>query len=63
MNRPGPSCRGRGSPEYEAWSFDHFDTMTVMVADAPRPDEIVLCMAVANGGRPHPRCGDKPITD
>ncbi|MEL6209413.1 MAG: amino acid synthesis family protein, partial [Pseudomonadota bacterium] len=25
----------------EAWSFDHFDTMTVMVADAPRPDEIV----------------------
>ena len=22
----------------EAWSFDHFDTMTVMVADAPRPD-------------------------
>ncbi|MEQ9641758.1 MAG: amino acid synthesis family protein [Alphaproteobacteria bacterium] len=47
----------------EAWSFDHFDTMTVMVADAPRPDEIVLCMAVADGGRPHPRCGDKPIVD
>ena len=47
----------------EAWSFDHFDTMTVMVADAPRADEIVLCMAVADGGRPHPRCGNKPITD
>jgi len=47
----------------EAWSFDHFDTMTVMVADAPRPDEIVLCMAVADGGRPDPRCGDGPITD
>ncbi len=47
----------------EAWSFDHFDTMTVMVADAPRADEIVLCMAVADGGRPHPRCGSKPITD
>jgi hypothetical protein len=47
----------------EAWSFDHFDTMTVMVADAPRPDEIVLCMAVADGGRPQPRCGDKPIVD
>ena len=47
----------------EAWSFDHFDTMTVMVPDAPRPDEIVLCMAVADGGRPNPRCGSGPITD
>ncbi len=46
-----------------AWSFDHFDTMTVMVPDAPRPDEIVLCMAVADGGRPNPRCGSGPITD
>ena len=47
----------------EAWSFDHFDTMTVMVADAPRADEIVLCMAVADGGRPHPRVGSAPITN
>ncbi len=47
----------------EAWSFDHFDTMTLMVGDAPRPDEIVLCMAVADGGRPHPRVGNAPITD
>jgi hypothetical protein len=47
----------------DAWSFDHFDTITVMVADAPRPDEIVLCMAVADGGRPHPRVGSAPITD
>ncbi len=47
----------------EAWSFDHFDTMTVMVPDAPRPDEIVLCMAVADGGRPDPRCGSGPVTD
>lgn len=46
-----------------AWSFDHFDTMTLMVADAPRPDEIVLCMAVADGPRPHPRVGSGPITD
>ena len=46
-----------------AWSFDHFDTITVMIGDAPRPDEIVLCMGVADGGRPHPRVGSKPITD
>ena len=47
----------------EAWSFDHFDTITVMIADAPRPDEIVLCMGVADGGRPHPRLGSAPILD
>lgn len=47
----------------EAWSFDHFDTITVSVADAPRADEIVLCMAAADGGRPIPRCGDRPIVD
>ena len=39
------------------WSFDHFDTMTVMAPDAPRPDEIVMVVAVADGGRPHPRLG------
>ncbi|MEE8352542.1 MAG: amino acid synthesis family protein [Rhodospirillales bacterium] len=47
----------------EAWSFDHFDTMTAMVADAPRPDEIVLCMAVSDGSRTHPRVGSGPIID
>jgi len=47
----------------EIWSFDHFDTVTVMVPDAPRPDEIVLCMAVSDGPRPHPRVGSGPITD
>jgi hypothetical protein len=47
----------------EAWSFDHFDTMTIMVADAPRPNEIVMCMAVSDGGRPLPRVGSGPITD
>lgn len=41
----------------DVWSFDHFDTMTVMVADAPRPDEIVVVVALADGGRPRPRVG------
>ena len=41
----------------DIWSFDHFDTMTVMVADAPRPDEIVVLMIAADGGRPAPRVG------
>ena len=46
----------------EAWSFPHFDTMTLMVADAPRATEIVLCVAVSNGTRPNPRVGEGPIT-
>ena len=46
----------------EVWSFEHFDTMTVMIADAPRPDEIVMCMAVSDGPRPHPRVGKGPVT-
>ncbi len=39
------------------WSFDELDTMSVMVPDAPRPDEILVVMAVSDGGRPHPRVG------
>ena len=41
----------------DIWSFDHFDTMTVTVADAPRPDEIMVIMIAADGGRPAPRVG------
>lgn len=43
------------------WSFDHFDTMTFAIADAPRLDEIVVIMAFADGGRPFPRCGSGPV--
>ena len=39
------------------WSFDELDTMTVFVPDAPRPDEIVAVMAIADGGRPAARVG------
>lgn len=45
----------------EVWSFDHFDTMTLFVADAPRLDEIVIMFAFADGGRPLPRCGSGPV--
>lgn len=47
----------------EPWSFDHFDTMTLSIPDAPGPDEIVLCLAFADRGRPIPRCGQGPLTD
>ncbi|MGF1608338.1 MAG: amino acid synthesis family protein [Kiloniellales bacterium] len=39
------------------WSFDELDTMSVSVFDAPRPNEIMMVMAVSDGGRPHPRIG------
>ena len=39
------------------WSFDHLDTLTVSMPDAPRPEEIVVAIAIADGGRPHPRVG------
>src|SRR5438067_10240780 len=45
----------------DSWSFEHFDTVTVSVADAPRPDEIVVIMAIADGGRLANRCGTAPI--
>ncbi len=41
----------------DVWSFDHLDTMTVFVPDAPRPDEILVVLAVSDGGRPDPRVG------
>jgi len=45
----------------DVWSFDHFDTITAMLADAPRADEIVVALALADGGRAHPRCGAGPV--
>jgi hypothetical protein len=44
----------------DPWSFDHFDTITVSVPDAPRADEIIVIMALADGGRLLPRCGSAP---
>ena len=44
----------------DPWSFAHFDTITVSIADAPRPDEIVVVMAIADGGRLRNRCGAAP---
>jgi hypothetical protein len=35
----------------------HFDGMELRIPDAPRADEIVIAIAVTNGGRPHARVG------
>lgn len=35
----------------------HFDSVEIRVADAPAGDELLIALAVANGGRPHARVG------
>ncbi len=40
-----------------AFVRSHFDGMTVSVNDAPKSDEILVAIAVTDGGRPHPRVG------
>jgi hypothetical protein len=45
----------------DSWSFAHFDTVTVSIADAPRPYEILVALAIADGGRLNNRCGAEPI--
>ena len=58
---PGTSIDVPLGHKDDAWSFEHFDTVTVSVADAPRPDEIIVIMAIADGGRLNNRCGSAPI--
>ncbi len=43
----------------EIWVRSHYDTITLFVADAPAPDEIVLIGAVASRGRLNARLGGK----
>jgi len=40
-----------------AFVRSHFDAIEARVPDAPRADEILLCLALTTGGRPLPRIG------
>jgi len=40
-----------------AYVRSHFDCMEVRVNDAPRSNEILVAVAVADSGRPLPRVG------
>ena len=42
---------------HAAYVRSHFDSIETGVPDGPRPDEIVFIVALAVGGRPHPRVG------
>jgi hypothetical protein len=39
----------------DVWLFDHIDTLTITVPGAPRSSEIVVIVALSDGGRPRPR--------
>ncbi len=41
----------------------HFDAMTFNIDDAPAPDEIVVIVAVSDGGRPQARVGGLQLSD
>jgi hypothetical protein len=36
----------------DIWSFDEMDAAEISIPDAPRPDEVVVCLVLASGGRP-----------
>ena len=36
-------------------------TLEAVELDDPRPDEILVAMAIADGGRIYPRCGQGPV--
>ncbi|MDN2566908.1 amino acid synthesis family protein [Aquibium sp. A9E412] len=46
-----------------AYVRSHFDAMEVGLADGPRPDEIVFCLAMACGPRVHARMGGLAAAD
>lgn len=54
---PGSSIDVPLAHKDNIWSFDHLDTMTASMGDAPRPDEIAVIIAISDGGRPNPRVG------
>ncbi len=41
----------------------HYDAITIAVPDAPKPDELLIAVAVATGGRPHDRVGGLRAVD
>lgn len=47
----------------ELFIRSHYDSITITVPDAPRPDELLICVAVASGGRVHERVGGKTVAD
>ena len=52
---PGASITMPIGNKDDRWVFDDMDAVDVTIADAPRPDEIVIALALSAGGRPNAR--------
>ena len=57
LGRPGTTIDVPLHFKDAAFVRTHYDAMEIRLNDAPRADEIVLAIAVTDGGRPHPRVG------
>ncbi len=55
---PGSSITMPLTNKNNIWDFDHMDSMEISIADAPKPDEIIVILALGVGGRP--LCRTKP---
>jgi hypothetical protein len=49
---PGSAITMPMSHKNNIWDFDHMDSMEIAIADAPKPDEIVVVVVLGIGGRP-----------
>jgi hypothetical protein len=68
-----PSAKKRGGPgtpldvplHYKDAAFvrSHFDAVELRVTDAPADDELVIAVAVTDGGRPLPRVGGLQVDE
>ncbi len=68
-----PSAKKLGGPgtaidvplHYKDAAFvrSHFDAMEVRLVDAPKANEILVALAVTDGGRPHPRVGGLTVAE
>lgn len=47
----------------ELYIRSHYDAITFVVPEGPRPDEILICVGVATGPRVHQRVGGKTVAD
>lgn len=52
---PGSSVTAPIGNKDDRWVFDDMDAVDVCVPDAPRPDEILIALALSTGGRPNAR--------
>ena len=47
----------------ELYVRSHYDAVTIAIPDAPRADELLICVAVATGGRIHERVGGMTLAE